>query len=193
MVARVSRRRARVWAMRHYKAGPPIWLLLRRTTEQTDLKYYVSNASAETPWQSLALADAARWRVEECLEDGKMHLGMADYEARSWSSWHHHMSLVALAHLYVTLAKRDINHDVPELTLDLALRVLRSTFARATLGEDEAAEIIDYHLERARVRGQLRSEGHGALANCGEKNGSAGPASCDDMGSAAPSTRGPRG
>jgi SRSO17 transposase len=141
----------RVWAMRHYKPGPPIWLLLRRTTEKTDLKYYVSNASQDTPWREIALAGAARWRVEECLEDGKMHLGMADYEARSWSSWHHHMSLVALAHLYVTLTKRDVKRDVPELTLDMALRVLRSTFARPTLSEQEAMDVIDYHLERNRV------------------------------------------
>ncbi len=141
----------RVWAMRHYKAGPPIWLLLRRTTEKTDLKYYVSNASADTPWTQIAMAGAVRWRVEECLEDGKMHLGMADYEARSWSSWHHHMGLVALAHLYVTLTKRDVKHDVPELTLDMALRVLRSAFARPTLSEDEATNLIDYHIERNRV------------------------------------------
>lgn len=141
----------RVWAMRHYKAGPPIWLLLRRTTEKTDLKYYVSNASEETPWQDIALAGAARWRVEECFEDGKMHLGMADYEARSWSSWHHHMALVALAHLYVTLTKRDVKQDVPELTLDLAIRVLRASFARPTLSEEEAMDIIDYHIERNRT------------------------------------------
>jgi SRSO17 transposase len=138
----------RVWAMRHYKAGPPIWLLLRRTTEKTDLKYYVSNASEQTPWQHIALAGSTRWRVEEGFEDGKMHLGMADYEARSWSSWHHHMALVALAHLYVTLTKREIQRDVPKLTLDLALRVLRSSFARPTLSEDEAMDIIDYHIER---------------------------------------------
>jgi SRSO17 transposase len=141
----------RVWAMRHYKAGPPIWLVLRRTTEHTDLKYYVSNASVETLWQDIALAAAARWRVEECFEDGKMHLGMADYEARSWDSWHHHMALVALAHLYVTLTTRDVKHNVPELTLDLALRILRSSFARPTLSEDEAVNIIDYHLERNRI------------------------------------------
>jgi len=141
----------RVWAMRHYKPGPPVWLLLRRTTEKTDLKFYISNAPEETPWQNIALAGAARWRVEECLEDGKMHLGMAACEARSWSSWHHHMGLVALAHLYVTLTKREIKHHVPELTLDLALRVLRSSFARPTLTEDEAMDIIDYHIERNRV------------------------------------------
>ncbi len=141
----------RVWAMRHYKPGPPIWLVLRRTTEKTDLKYYVSNASEDTPWTEIAIAGGARWRVEECLEDGKMYLGMADYEAHSWSSWHHHMALVALAHLYVTLTKRDVKQDVPELTLDMAIRVLRASFARPTLSEDEAMDIIDYHLERNRV------------------------------------------
>jgi len=144
----------RVWAMRHYKPGPPIWLLVRRTTEHTDLKYYVCNASAETPWQHMAIASGSRWRVEECLEDGKMHCGMADYEARSWSSWHHHMALVALAHLYVTLSRRDLKRGMPELTLDLALRVLRASFARPTLSEDEATDLIDYYLERNKVAHQ---------------------------------------
>jgi hypothetical protein len=80
-----------------------------------------------------------------------MHLGMADYEARAWTSWHHHMALVALAHLYVTLTKRDLQQDVPELTLDMAVRVLRSAFAQSTRSEQEAVDLIDYHLDRNRV------------------------------------------
>src|SRR3954447_12497800 len=36
----------RVWAVRHGKAGPPIWLLVRRSLEATpEIKYYVSNAA----------------------------------------------------------------------------------------------------------------------------------------------------
>jgi SRSO17 transposase len=141
----------RAWALRRGKPGPPIWLLLRRTLEKTDWKYYVSNASKETAWQELALVSGTRWRVEETLEDGKMHLGMADYESRAWSSWHHHMSLVALAHLYVTLTKRDLKQDVPELTLDMALRLLRSAFARPRLTEEDAIELVEYHLDRNRT------------------------------------------
>jgi len=145
----------RVWAMRHNRPGPPIWLLLRRSLEETpEVKYYVSNASDETPWQQLAMVTGARIRVEEYFEDGKMHLGMADYEARAWSSWHHHMALVALAHLYVTLTKRDLRKDVPELTLDMALRLLRSAFARSSLGEDEAIHLVEYHLQRNHVARQ---------------------------------------
>ena len=80
-----------------------------------------------------------------------MHLGMADYEARSWSSWHHHMALVALADPYVTLTKRDLKKDVPELTLDMALQFLRSVFARPKLSEEEAIDLVDYHLKRNRT------------------------------------------
>ena len=140
----------RVWAMRHSKAGPPILLLFRRSLEKTELKFYVSNASVETPWQQAAMAGSSRWRVEEALEDGKMHLGMADYETRSWGSWHHHMSLVALALLYVTLTRREMRSDVPELTLDMALRLLRSAFARRQLSEEDAIRLMEYHLERNR-------------------------------------------
>ncbi len=72
---------------------------------------------------------------------------MADYETRAWSSWHHHMSLVALAHLSVTLTAVDLKQDTPELTLDMAVKVLQTSFARHELDED-AANIIEYRLRR---------------------------------------------
>jgi SRSO17 transposase len=93
----------RVWAMRNQKPGPPIWLLLRRPVGgQGDVKYYVSNGGADTPLEVLALVSGCRVRVEEYFQDGKGLLGMGQYECRSWAGWHHHMTLVALAHLLVT-------------------------------------------------------------------------------------------
>ena len=38
-----------------------------------------------------------RWPIEQCFEDGKNHLGMGDYEHRSWPAWHRHMIYVFLA------------------------------------------------------------------------------------------------
>lgn len=99
----------RVWAVRHGKAGPPLWLMIRRSLAgEPELKYYVSNAAADTPLESMALVSSCRFRVEEYLQEGKSHLGMAQYEARGWSSWHHHMSMVALAHLLVTLTRLEL-------------------------------------------------------------------------------------
>jgi SRSO17 transposase len=97
----------RVWAMRHQRPGPPIWLLLRRSLEETpEVKYYVCHAEAGTPLETLALVACTRCRVEEFFEDCKSYIGMTQYETRSWSGWHHHMTLVALAHLFVTLTRR---------------------------------------------------------------------------------------
>lgn len=95
----------RVWAMRDREPGPAVWLLIRRPLgggQPEEVKYYLSNAPAETPLETLALVSGCRVRVEEYFEDGKMYLGMAHYGVRSWAGWHHHMSLVAVAHLLVS-------------------------------------------------------------------------------------------
>lgn len=99
----------RVWAVRHRRPGPPIWLLIRRSLEETpEVKYYVSNGDEGTTREVLALVACSRHRVEEFFEDAKSYLGMAQYETRSWIGWHHHMTLVGLAHLFVTLARKDL-------------------------------------------------------------------------------------
>lgn len=106
--------RVRVWAVRHRRPGPGCWLLLRRSLEPDgEVKYYISNAAIEEPLETMALVTGTRYRVEEYFEDGKGYLGMAQYEARAWSSWHHHMSLVALAHLFVTLTRLRLKKKLP--------------------------------------------------------------------------------
>jgi SRSO17 transposase len=97
----------RVWAVRHGAAGPPVWLLVRRSLEPVpEVKYYISNADASTPLGVLAEVACTRHAVEDYFEDAKSYLGMAQYETRSWVGWHHHMSLVAMAHLFITLTRR---------------------------------------------------------------------------------------
>ena len=99
--------RVRVWAVRHGAPGPPVWLLVRRSLEPVpEVKYYVSNADAETPLGVLAGVACTRHEVEGYFEDAKSYLGMTQYETRSYVGWHHHMTLVGLAHLFVTLARK---------------------------------------------------------------------------------------
>ena len=83
----------RVWAVRHRKPGPPMWVLIRRPLDGGgEVKYGVSNAAADTSVETLALVSGCRFRVDELFQDGKTHLGMTQYESRAWSSWHHHGS-----------------------------------------------------------------------------------------------------
>jgi SRSO17 transposase len=96
----------RAWGMRHRRPGPPCWLLIRRSLgTEPEFRCYVSNADGETPLSTLALVACTRCRVEEFFEDCKSYLGMTQYETRSWVGWHHHMTLVGLAHLFVMLAR----------------------------------------------------------------------------------------
>jgi SRSO17 transposase len=142
----------RVWAMRHGQAGPPIWALARRTLDATpETKYYVSNAEPSTPLVVLATVASTRHQVEEYFEDSKSYLGMAQYETRSWVGWHHHMSLVAMAHLFITLTRRVLGTKTPELTLDRTVRLLQRAIEVPELTLEMAIELVKYHIHRNKV------------------------------------------
>jgi SRSO17 transposase len=139
----------RVWAVRHRKLGPPQWVIIRRSLgAKPEMKYYVSNADGNTPTEHMALVTGTRWRVEEFLEDGKGDFGMADYEARAWTSWHHHMTLVSIAHLFITVNRHELKQDIPELTLPMAMRLIQAALEQPRLTKEDAIRLTEYHLAR---------------------------------------------
>ena len=96
----------RVWATRHGEAGAS--LLARGATvpgSGSRDQVLPEQRQAETPLWVMARVACTRHTIEDYLEDCKSYLGMGHYETRSWSGWHHHMTLVALAHLFVTLTR----------------------------------------------------------------------------------------
>lgn len=142
----------RVWAMRDQKPGPAIWLMLRRPVGGVgEVKYYVSNGSATTPLRVLALVSGCRLRVEEYFADGKGYLGMGDYEGRSWTGWHHHMTLVALAHLLVTGVRLRLKKKARGLTLDMAVRLLKAALPQPELTLEAALTLVEYHMRRNEI------------------------------------------
>ena len=142
----------RVWGMRHRKPGPPAWLLIRRSLgHEPEIKYFISHAEAETPLATLALVACTRCQVEEFLEDSKSYLGMAQYETRSWVGWHHHMTLVGLAYLFVILVRRRLKRQVPELTLDRTVRLLEAALEEPKLKLARAIALVAYHVRRNEV------------------------------------------
>jgi len=59
--------------------------------------YYLSTADPKVPLTELARVTKAAHRIEECLERAKGEAGLADYQVRNWSAWHHHQTLSLLA------------------------------------------------------------------------------------------------
>ena len=46
-----------------------------------------------------------RWTVEICFEAAKQEVGLAQYEVRSWTGWHRHVTLACLAHAFLTVVR----------------------------------------------------------------------------------------
>jgi len=103
----------RVVMVRDRLPGPEGWLLVRRTppTDDTaaEYKYYLSNAPVETPQAQLVRVSGMRWPIEACFAEGRQELGLDHYETRSWRGWHHHTTLVLLAHHFLVRLQRRLD------------------------------------------------------------------------------------
>src|SRR5271166_5809094 len=55
-----------------------------------------------------------RYRVERSFEDAKGQCGLADYQVLGWRAWHHHVTMVMLAMLFI--AEQRVAHQ-PGLAL----------------------------------------------------------------------------
>ena len=78
--------------------GPRERLVVIRSIEKQPRTWYVlSNAHGDIPLAAVVGAHAERHRVEELFEEGKGEVGLDHYEVRSWTGWHHHMTLTLLA------------------------------------------------------------------------------------------------
>ena len=47
-----------------------------------------------------------RWTVEACFEAAKGEVGLDQYEVRSWTGWHRHITLAMLAHAYLAVLRQ---------------------------------------------------------------------------------------
>ena len=82
------------------RIGPEELLVVIRGRDEdgaTKHDYYLSDAPPETLPGVLARVAKAEHRVEECLQRGKSEAGLAEYQVRTWSGWHHHQALSLIA------------------------------------------------------------------------------------------------
>jgi SRSO17 transposase len=81
-------------------------VLARRDPEEPgEIAYLLAAAPAGTTRTALAEAAASRWAVEGGFESAKQEVGLADYEVRSCTGWHRHITLALLAHAVLAVAR----------------------------------------------------------------------------------------
>jgi SRSO17 transposase len=90
-----------------HEGRPPhkeVWLLVEWPRgEKEPTKYFLCDLPEHYPLRRLVRIVKARWKIEQDYQQLKEELGLDHYEGRSWTGWHHHVTLVMLAHAFLTL------------------------------------------------------------------------------------------
>lgn len=89
------------------RGQPPhkeVWLLIEwPESEKEPTKYFLCDLPASYTLRRLVRLAKCRWKIEQDYQQLKEELGLDHYEGRSWIGWHHHTTLVMLAHAFLTL------------------------------------------------------------------------------------------
>jgi len=72
-------------------------LVILREVLTGELKYFLSNAPAETPLKTLLLVAFSRWHIERLFEDGKGEVGFDHFEVRNYRSLMRHLILTSMS------------------------------------------------------------------------------------------------
>ncbi len=100
----------RVQPSHGFNQGQPphreVWLLVEWPRgEKEPTKYFLSDLPEHYTLRRLVRVAKSRWKIEQDYQQLKEELGLHHYEGRSWTGWHHHVTLVMLAHAFLTLEK----------------------------------------------------------------------------------------
>ena len=141
----------RVWLWDKQSATAHCWHLIvrREVNSPGTLKYSLSNAPEKTSVRKLVQMQAQRFWIERVFQDAKSHIGMAQYQARQWASWHRHMSLVMMAMQFM-LQTRLSHIDTYPLLSCYDIQILLATTLPDRRGTREEV------LRQMRVRHQQR-------------------------------------
>jgi SRSO17 transposase len=93
---------------------PVRWLIVEWPPEASEpTRYWFSDLPRSTPEEILVRLAKLRWRIEHDYRELTDGLGLDHYEGRTWTGWHHHVTLVSAAHGFLTLQRPDLKALAP--------------------------------------------------------------------------------
>jgi SRSO17 transposase len=137
--------------------GDECWLIIREDPKSDEVKYQYSNASEDTSINQLAQMSGSRYWIERTFEDGKGIAGLADYQLRGWTGWHHHMTMTLLAMLYLLLLTMKLGRKAEFLTVQDAKEILEVVMPKRKITHEEIVQLI---LEKHKRRLSARQSHH---------------------------------
>jgi SRSO17 transposase len=155
----------RVWLWDGAEAQARCWHLIvrREVGSPKTVKYSLSNAEADTTPLQLARMQGQRYWVERVFEDAKGQCGLADYQVQGWLAWHHHVTMVMLAMLFIAEQRAAHQPTLALLSPRDIVEMLKETLPRKPDGKHAlVARINQRHARRrsaivARSRSQPKA------------------------------------
>jgi SRSO17 transposase len=93
---------------------PECWLLAEWPPEADEpAGYWLSDLPEDTPIAELVRLAKIRWRIEHDYRELKTGLGLDHFEGRSFTGWHRHVTLAALAQAFITMIRADPKVPAP--------------------------------------------------------------------------------
>ena len=84
--------------------GKEVWSLIEwPEREPQPTKYFLCDLPRSLSLKRLVGIVHGRWRIEQDYQQMKEELGLDHIEGRSWRGWHHHVTMVMLAHAFLRL------------------------------------------------------------------------------------------
>lgn len=134
-----------VWIWLDKKQDVRKWhLVARREIDATrKIKYSLSNAPAQTAPERLAYIQGQRYFVERSFQDAKTTVGMGSYQVRGWLAWHHHMSMVMMAMLFLLETRKEQKESYPLLSCPDIANLLSHFLPRRDITPEEVLRQMD--------------------------------------------------
>jgi SRSO17 transposase len=153
---RIFRKTVYVWDGESDKVK--CWSLIATQSmgDNADIKISLTNAPKRTTLKRLGWMQRQRYWIERVFEDTKSECGMADYQVRKWSGWHHHMALVMMAMLFMTYER--IHHEDTYPLLSCA--DIEDLLAHFLPRRDVTREEVILQLEQRHIQRQKAIESH---------------------------------
>ena len=93
---------------------PECWLLAEWPPQASEpAGYWLSDLPEDTPVTELVRLAKIRWRIEHDYRELKTGLGLDHFEGRSFTGWHRHVTLAALAQAFITMIRTDPKAPAP--------------------------------------------------------------------------------
>jgi SRSO17 transposase len=117
------------WRVKDGEKGPVVWeckqvlfypkdenglpgaaqhlLIARNVLDPNEIKFFISNAPANTSVGTLLKVAFSRWRIERCFEDQKSEIGLDQYEGRRYLGLKRHLILSSVSYLFLARMREE--------------------------------------------------------------------------------------